>query len=424
MATVVSFSQQIRSTVVWTSTVSIILAMLAGFYVMLSINRSIAVERAQVLANITAANAQAAVSLRDPDRGRELLATFASAKSVLAARVMDSANNAFVEYAKSGVSVDPTLFSKASDNIKLARAPIEYGGENLGSVEVVVDADLLQEFSKFMLLATVGVVSLVLAGIWLLARPIEARISKPITALSHFTRRIRDSKDYALRIPLSPVKELRGLTEDLNDMLGVIERAHSEQAQRSTELSKLAFYDQLTGAANRSLFRDRLSQCVNDYNRSRRPFSLIGIDLDKFKQLNDNHGHAVGDDYLREVAARCIAALRPADTFARMGGDEFVVLLPAVDRQSDALAVAQKLSAAVRDANKIHQKDTICTASIGVGLFPFDAPTPTELIAKVDAAMYRAKSNGRDQIVPVTETVHPPIDRPQPNQAEFNRFPN
>jgi diguanylate cyclase len=422
MAIVHSFSRQIRATVVWTSTIAIVMAMVAAFFVMLSINRSIAAERAQVLASITAANAQAAVSLRDVDRGRDLLAPFASAKSVLAARVLDTANSVFVEYTKAGKSPDPSIFSKTRDDVKVARAPIEYGGENLGVVEVVVDADLLQEFSKFLLLATVGVMALVLAGIWLLARPIEARISKPITGLSHFTRRIRDSKDYALRIPLSPVKELRGLTEDLNDMLGVIERAHSEQAQRSTELSKLAFYDQLTGAANRSLFRDRLSQCVNDYNRSRRPFSLIGIDLDKFKQLNDNHGHAVGDDYLREVAARCIAALRPSDTFARMGGDEFVVLLPAVDRQSDALAVAQKLSVAVREANQIHKKDTICTASIGVGLFPFDAPTPTELIAKVDAAMYRAKSNGRDQIVPITATATNTGERPQPNPADFTRY--
>jgi diguanylate cyclase len=422
MATVNSFSRQIRATVVWTSTVSIVLAMLAAFFVMLSINRSIAAERAQVLASLTAANAQAAVSLRDAERGRDLLATFAAAKSVLAARVLDTANGVFVEYTKPGVKPDSELFSKTRNDVKAGRAPIEHGGESLGVVEVVVDADLLQEFSKFLLLATVGVVALVLVCIWFLARPIEARISKPITALSHFTRRIRDSKDYALRVPLSPVKELRGLTEDLNDMLGVIERAHSEQAQRSTELSKLAFYDQLTGAANRSLFRDRLSQCVNDYNRSRRPFTLIGIDLDKFKQLNDNHGHAVGDDYLREVAARCIAALRPADTFARMGGDEFVVLLPNVDRQSDALAVAQKLSIAVREANRIHKKDTVCTASIGVGLFPFDAPTPTELIAKVDAAMYRAKSNGRDQIVPVTESANNTADRPQPNPAEFTRY--
>ncbi len=422
MSVVRSFSRQIRATVVWTSTLAILVAMAAAFYVMLTINRSLALERAQLLANVTAANAPAAVSLRDTERGRDLLAPFSAVKNVRAARVLDSTNNPFVEYVKAESKADAELYTKIRDDLKIARAPIQYGGETLGSIEVAVDADLLHEFSKLLLLATAAVATFMLALIWLLARPIEMRISKPITALSHFTRRVRDSKDYALRIPLSPVKELRGLTEDLNDMLGVIERAHAEQAARSTELSKLAFYDQLTGAANRSLFRDRLTQCVNDYNRSRRPFTLIGIDLDNFKQLNDKHGHTVGDDYLREVAQRCIAALRPADTFARMGGDEFVVLLPSVDRQSDALAVAQKISVAVREANQIHKKDTVCTASIGVGLFPFDAPTPTELIAKVDAAMYRAKSNGRDQIVPITETASGTVDRPQPGSADFGRY--
>ena len=422
MALVQSFSRQIRSTVVLTSTVAIILAMCTAFFVMILINRGIATERAQLLAGVTAANAPGAISLRDPERGRDLLSVFSTAKSVVGARVLDSANAVFVEYTKPGHKNDVELFADVKEGVKVGRAPIQHAGESLGMVEVAVDADLLQDVSRFLILATAAVVALVLLGIWMLARPLEKRISKPITALSHFTRRVRDSKDYGLRIPLSPVRELRGLTEDLNEMLGVIERAHSEQAQRSTELSKLAFYDQLTGAANRSLFRDRLSQCVGEYNRSRRPFTLIGIDLDHFKQLNDQHGHAAGDTYLLEVATRCMAALRPADTFARMGGDEFVVLLPGVDRQSDALAIAQKLATAVREANAKHGQTTQCTASIGVGLFPFDAASPTDLISKVDAAMYRAKSGGRDRVMPVTETVGTTLDRPQPSPTDFTRF--
>jgi diguanylate cyclase len=422
MSMVNSFSKQIRATVVGTATAAVILAVISAFFIAASLNQKAAGDRAQAMATLAAASAPGALSLRDNVRGRELLAAFSATKNVLAARLLDNANTVLAEYAKAGEKIDGNLFNQPPTSTRVARARVQYEGDNLGSVEVVVDAEFLPEMSLFFLLAALSVIGLLLAAVWFVAGPLEKRISRPIASLSVFTRRVRDSKDYALRIPMSPVRELRGLTEDLNEMLGVIERAKAEQDERSTVLSKLAFYDQLTGAANRSLFRDRLSACVNDFNQKRQPFSLIGIDLDNFKSLNDTHGHNTGDDYLREASKRCMALLRPNDTFARMGGDEFVVLLPGIDKQSDAMAVAEKLAEGIRKANKIHGHATVCTASIGVGLYPFDAKNPTELVSKVDAAMYRAKSNGRDQVVPVTDPSTFNNDRPQPIQSDFTRY--
>jgi diguanylate cyclase (GGDEF)-like protein len=298
--------------------------------------------------------------------------------------------------------------------------PVIYAGETLGTVDVQVDSSIVATVPTFFVLACVGIISLLLLAVWLLAKPVERWITRPIGALSMFTRRIRDTQNYALRVPQSKAKELHGFVDDFNAMLGEIEKTSQAQSKQSSQLSKLAYFDPLTGAANRTLFRDRLTACVDTHRREHIPFAIIGIDLDYFKQLNDSLGHNVGDDYLRAASNRCLAQLGPECTFARMGGDEFLVLLPGVGTVREARPIAEKLGQALREANAIHNSNVQCSGSIGIGLFPFDAANPSELMSKVDAAMYRAKANGRNCVETVSVDDEPEIaPRPQPSAKSF-----
>ena len=126
---------------------------------------------------------------------------------------------------------------------------------------------------------------------------------------------------------------------------------------------------------------------------------MIGLDLDDFKLLNDQLGHSVGDEFLKEMSLRCKAELRPSDTFARLGGDEFIALLPNIDSRENALIVALKLADAVHAANRMAYAADQLHGEHGIGLFPEDGLATNELMARVDAAMYEAKAGGRNRIV-------------------------
>ncbi len=167
-------------------------------------------------------------------------------------------------------------------------------------------------------------------------------------------------------------------------------------------LQHQASYDSLTGLPNRTLFNDRISQLVAHALRQQSVFSLLFIDLDHFKEVNDTLGHLVGDILLRTVAERLQQGLRNEDTVARMGGDEFVVLLPGTDRQG-AQSLANTLLKRLREPVMLAGAGSYRPmASIGSAVFPEDGKAPDALLRSADMAMYRAKLAGRNRMLSYT----------------------
>src|SRR4029079_19611254 len=176
----------------------------------------------------------------------------------------------------------------------------------------------------------------------------------------------------------------------------------------------LADHDALTALPNRRLLEDRLTQALALSYRNRKSTAVMFVDLDRFKTINDSLGHAVGDQLLKEVAARLVNQLRIGDTICRIGGDEFVVVLPEVKRSSDVGHVAQKVIEQLSQPVVIEERDLLVTCSIGIAVYPDDGRDAESLIRNADAAMYHAKELGRANYQFFTE---------QMNQAAFRRHP-
>jgi len=170
----------------------------------------------------------------------------------------------------------------------------------------------------------------------------------------------------------------------------------TERKQHEEMITFQAFHDALTGLPNRVLFLDRLEQALSQAKRFKeRTPAVMFLDLDRFKRINDTLGHDAGDTLLREVALRLRACVRGSDTVARMGGDEFTVLLPEIANEADAQVVAQKILDAMNEPVLLAGTPMVITTSIGISLFPRDGRDAETLMKHADAAMYQVKGSGR-----------------------------
>ncbi|HEX7688600.1 MAG TPA: diguanylate cyclase [Burkholderiaceae bacterium] len=190
--------------------------------------------------------------------------------------------------------------------------------------------------------------------------------------------------------------------DEVADMLGAIGVLRDNSvARRAAEeaIRQMAYYDRLTGLPNRRLLEDRMEQALASARRRGAKVSVLFIDLDKFKQVNDQQGHDAGDWLLQQIAGRMRAALRESDTAARIGGDEFVVLLPDTARVEDAVVAAEKIRREMERPFAMADGVTLqISCSIGVAMYPDQAEASQDLLRFGDEAMFRAKKHGRNAI--------------------------
>lgn len=189
-----------------------------------------------------------------------------------------------------------------------------------------------------------------------------------------------------LRLPEGGAAKMIGVSQDI-----------TERKRQEEEVRFLAYHDTLTGLPNRRLLDDRMRQAVYLAQRRDVRVAALLIDLDDFKQVNDALGHRAGDAVLREVAQRLSACMRKSDTLARQGGDEFVALLPDLQRESDCQFVAEKALRALEPEFRVEGRVFRIGASIGISIYPSDASDGETLLRNADVAMYRAKQLGRNQ---------------------------
>lgn len=176
-----------------------------------------------------------------------------------------------------------------------------------------------------------------------------------------------------------------------NQLLERTLRYAIERKQTEQYLARLAHYDQLTDIPNRILFRDRLEHALNLATRDKTTFALMFIDLNGFKQVNDNFGHDVGDGIIRVCAERLSLCLRRSDLVARMGGDEFTLLLSHIENNTDVARIAEKIIALISEPAEINGYEVVVGCSIGIAVYPQGGRDAESLLKNADMAMYKAK---------------------------------
>lgn len=169
----------------------------------------------------------------------------------------------------------------------------------------------------------------------------------------------------------------------------------TEKKKAEETIRYMAYYDILTDLPNRALFNERLAMDLSRAKRNGKPLALMTLDLDRFKTVNDTLGHAAGDELLRTVAARLKGQIRESDTVARMGGDEFMAILPEVRSQDDAVLIARKILDGLGGEHELEGTRIPVSFSLGIALYPSDGENEAALMKHADQAMYRAKDLGR-----------------------------
>ncbi|MGH7145249.1 MAG: EAL domain-containing protein [Planctomycetota bacterium] len=237
---------------------------------------------------------------------------------------------------------------------------------------------------------------------------IMARLRRGDTIGNFETVRIhKDGRRIDISVSISPIDDGSGRIVGASS----VARDITEARRARDQIRHLAHHDTLTGLPNRLLFRQHLAEAIAAAERDRRQAAVLFIDLDHFKEVNDTHGHDVGDELLRTVAARLQGCLRTEDRIARLGGDEFVAILSGDTTSRDAVGIAEKILNALQSPFRFSAVELRISASIGVSLFPDDGRDADALLRSADSAMYCAKETGRAQYQCFVPRLHGAVNR-------------
>lgn len=277
-------------------------------------------------------------------------------------------------------------------------------GEHIGTITVyITDSSMNEELKQVIKMGIINFIVISLMLTFFLFIAIYFFILKP---LSNIIRVIQNTD--ANGIPFEPIPshgsiEIFTLSDTMNGMINLIKSSnialkyhHNRLLEQKNELHHQANYDSLTGLANRDLFNDRLEQAIEKSRRNSTKMALLFIDLDHFKEINDSHGHKIGDEVLKVVTERFNKTIRREDTLARLGGDEFTVIIENLHQGQDASLLANKILKVLKKPITIGDNEFYVLSSIGISIYPDDGSSPANLLKYADAAMYKAKDEGRN----------------------------
>ncbi|MEI7027495.1 EAL domain-containing protein [Paenibacillus sp. y28] len=202
--------------------------------------------------------------------------------------------------------------------------------------------------------------------------------------------------DLLVQIDVGTRDELHEVGEAFNTMVTGFRQMMSERQQYEEKIKYHAFYDALTGLPNRVLFNDRLQQALERAKRDSQILAVLFLDLDRFKFINDTMGHEAGDELLQQISGRLKSCLRAEDTVSRLGGDEFLIILPRIRSSDDARKVAETILRNLSLPLIVASTELVMTGSVGISLFPVDGDNSITLMKHADTAMYAAKNSGKN----------------------------
>lgn len=254
-------------------------------------------------------------------------------------------------------------------------------------------------FQNITLTVTLLTIVIVVAVVFLVQR----HMLRPLADAARQMHMMADGRLPLTHLPVRHADEVGDLAKGFNDLLGKLREQEAALRESEARMAHMAHHDPLTGLPNRSMFQIRFRGALVRAERDGHPFALLYIDLDGFKPINDAHGHAAGDEVLRQVARRLSAVLRAADSIARIGGDEFALLLVNEDRSRPPCEdVARRCHDALKEPVMVDGHPLTIGLSIGWAVYPEDGTDAHHLLTRADQAMYAAKAAAKGASPPTT----------------------
>ncbi len=347
----------------------------------------------RALASFTAAHSAPALLFQDRSAAEDVLRGIPQAEGVIVAELRDASGRLVARVAER----DPTLPVAAMRILVTERvtADVVIDSQRLGSVTLESGGEPLLRgllgLLAFDLLGAVFIGAVVLA----IERGLASRITRPLTELEAVIRSARENRDFTRRALPCGIAELEALRTDFHALLDEIQRRDEDLTRTHAALKRLAFRDTLTGLPNRAMLEQALLTALSGGAHGRDRAGLLYFDIDSFKAVNDTHGHPAGDALLKGLAARLERALPAHAMPARIGGDEFVVLVSSVGSEEELRALAAKLEGALHAPMRIGAQVFHPGLSIGFAISRGTGMDGEELIELADRAMYLAKKRRR-----------------------------
>lgn len=337
---------------------------------------------------------EAAVVFQDGEAAREALQNIASREGVAEVSIVLASGVPLARWSRPASLPWFALERQLAELVLPGpiELPMVHNGHEIARIKLVGHGQYLLRFLVQVLAAMLICMLLSTLGALYIARLMQRSITIPLSALAKVAHGVSRERSLTLRVPEAGIAELDTLGQDFNSLLDELEAWQELQQRENASLLHLATHDTLTELPNRALFEARLQQAVRSGHASGERFSLLYLDCDDFKQINDNLGHGAGDEVLVAIARRVKHQLRPQDLVARLGGDEFVVLLSPISADQDVVDIISRIRQAMAEPIALADGSRLeCTVSIGAAHFPGDGDSAEAVLQHADQAMYFAK---------------------------------
>ncbi|MDZ3830301.1 MAG: diguanylate cyclase [Sphingopyxis sp.] len=352
--------------------------------------RSYADRNIELAAQLGAYGVEPALVFNDPVAAREGIEPLTHMAGVARLRVLDDRGRPLAHWT-SPVS-DPTPFLTNLFFPDPASVPIRRNGSVIGTIEVWGDSSTLTDYVRLGLLAGLACLLVTALGTIALARRFEYELVKPLNEIATVAHDVRLHRRFDKRVQTLRIAELDRLGGDINTLLDELQGWQGHMEDERAMLAHRASHDPLTTMPNRAALDEQLAQRVQSAEARGTRFALLFIDADNFKAVNDNFGHAAGDAVLIALSACIKGTLRKGDFAARIGGDEFVVIIDTLDNDAAPEALTARIRDCVEDPFTLPDGTRYsASVSVGVAIYPDDGGDTTALLTAADAAMYSNK---------------------------------
>jgi diguanylate cyclase (GGDEF)-like protein len=350
----------------------------------------------ELAAQLGAYGVEPALVFNDPQAVREGLEPLTRIPGIARLRVLNDVGRPVTEWTSPAADPAPML-----TRIFFPRpfaVTVQRNGSAIGTVEVWGDSSTLIDYVRLGLLAGLGCLLVTAFGTIFLARRFEYELVKPLNEIATVAHDVRLHRRFDKRVQPLGIAELDRLGGDINALLDELQGWQGHMESEHAMLAHRASHDPLTAMPNRAAFDEQLALRIEAAAGRGGRFALLFIDADNFKAANDNFGHAAGDAVLVALSARIKETLRKGDFAARIGGDEFIVIIDPLDSETRAESLVSRIRGSVAEPVPLPGGETYRAAvSVGVAIFPDNGNNATTLLTAADAAMYADKMTSRSR---------------------------